>query len=412
MNSVTYKSLLARLLLPAGFILMLLLTCARPLASALLSNIGWLTGVRGLEKEGITVMSLAPIHSGWEVSSCTRNSFFLALAVNGKNGSASAGLGLVYAIEEKIDQSLFWLQESVKNRPNAVTLLLLGNLVQAENGDEALQYWRLAGASQYFCTLAHVRESLGDVDQALALYQRAARIDPEVDKVYLEIGRIYFEGGDFHRASDAFTVNVSLRPNRAGYAWLGRSLEVLENTDAAIQVYAQAAELGELWHGYLAIGDLYLQMGRYGHAEMWYLSAHERFPNTSLINLKLSEVALRQDQHDLAWAYIESASEQAPGDPLVAYYSGRWFYRKGDYVVASIWLEEALHRGLQGDYWFYKTLADAYYKLGTCDQAFDNYLVALQLTGTNDEQRFICARIKDLARRCEVKDSVLVETCE
>ena len=113
-----------------------------------------------------------------------------------------------------------------------------------------------------------------------------------------------------------FESKVALAPDRLGYAWLGRTHHAVGETDAAIDAYIEAANLGEIWYGYMAIGDLYFRRGDYELTKEWYFRAQRIYPDVLLINVRLGDIALREGHHEQAWSYFQIALDQAPDHPL------------------------------------------------------------------------------------------------
>jgi len=351
----------------------------------------------------------------WQMIPSATRAFLAAVELDPSNASAITGLAFAAAAEGDLKTAVAEMQRSVYHKPTAVRLLVLGNLMHTTGNDHiALQYWRLAEASPYFYRVAERFELSGDMENALELYQRVVQINPKYEKAFLKMGQIYFGKGDYLAARDAFVANVTLYPNRAGYAWLGRCLEANGDLEEAIQAYARAAELGELWYGYLAVGDLHMRLGNYMQAEESYLRARERFAGVLLVDLRLSDLALELEQYDRAWSYLQSAQQRDPDHPLVAYAVGRWYYRKGDYKLASEQLEQALEHGLQADFWFYKTLADSYSRTDRYCQAIDCYLTALRFAeGRLEEQHvFICERLEQLSDSCLIRIQMIEDSCK
>lgn len=408
-----------RYLLPRRFVLLIgvvlgFISChSRSLASNLLSNVAWLQQFRGLE-ESIVKTDFIPAAVNWQMIPSATRVFLAAVELDPSNASAITGLAFTAAAEGDLKTAVSEMQRSVYHKPTTVRLFVLGNLMHTTGNDHiALRYWRLAEASPYFYRVAERFELSGDMEKALELYQRVVQINPEDEEAFLKMGQIYFGKGDYLAAKDAFVANVTLHPNRAGYAWLGRCLEANGELEEAIQAYASAAELGELWYGYLAVGDLHMRLGNYMQAEESYLSARERFPGVLLVDLRLGDLALDLEQYDRAWFYIQSAQQRNPDHPLVTYAVGRWYYRKGDYKLASEQLEQALEHGLQADFWFYKMLADSYFRTDRYCQAIDCYLTALRFTERlSKEHAFICGRVEQLSDGCPIRALMIEDSCE
>lgn len=294
--------------------------------------------------------------------------------------------------------------QSTRNegQTHVIALLRLGNAAAASSDIElAIRAWQQANADAYFYTLGRQAEEAGDAELALSRYLRAVEINPDLDKAHLEIGVLYYQKSEFQLAYEAFQTAVEIAPDRAGYAWLGRSLQALGDSAAALKAYSQAAAFGELWYGYLAAGDLERQQSNIQEAMTWYLRASEAFPEVITVPLRMGDVMLEQANYPQAESYIRKAIVQAPDDPRGYESMARLHFVQGAFVDAEFWLQEALARGLQPDYWFLKMQGQIYTNTGKCELAIQSYQAALQSVNVPaTEVQFLANQIEDIRSKC------------
>ncbi len=331
--------------------------------------------------------------------------FRAARRLDSSNASAAAGLGWTQMWAGDRDASEF-AQEVAAMRGSAIAWLFAA-ILHDQNSEHALalQAWRTAGAAPYYYTKAETVEASGDTKTALVLYRLAVEIDPRFAKGFLKIGILLYNQGEFTLAVQAFQMALSNAVNRETYAWLGRAYQAMGNQMEAVRAYEKAAVLGELWYGYVALGNLYYQQGDYQLAEDWYLRAKNVFPSVSSLNIYLGDVALARHQYEESWAYYQNAlSMGSPPSPRLYYSIGNWFYAQDDYRSALGSYEMALQNGLQPDYWYLKAYADSHKRVGNCRQALQNYRAALEFVSVaSPENAYLDGQIRQLEQTCQDK---------
>jgi spermidine synthase len=226
-----------------------------------------------------------------------RRYFKMALAVDGENALAKAGMAHCYAKEDKLDRAMEFLEGSLRRDPNlAVAWYRLG-LVAWKTGDayvadEALEAARLCAPGKIEYHLAHARmlENVRRPDDALSAYdeslrlgraplsaqfgrirclRRLERLDEAIeqieelrtrhrthDSVYEELCRVYDAAGELLPQIAAFEAIVGLNPYRGDYwmtlADLYERADLPERREWAIQ---QGREVHPYFDALLNLGD-------------------------------------------------------------------------------------------------------------------------------------------------------------
>ncbi len=384
------------------FLLLLLMARTLGLVSHILSNEGWLNVVR----------CLADRSEMFEFPGQCADSRLIALAteyfeagenLDSANASAVAGLGWTNMwIGDH--NALVRARKAVVQRGNVTDWLFVALLYEQEGRhDLALQMWRAARAAQYYHAKARGLEALGYNGAALTFYHLAVEINPYSMDSFLRIGILQYSQRDYARAIETLEHVLSdANDNREAYAWLGRAYQATGDLDRAMKAYERAASLGELWYGYVALGRLYYQQGDYDMARDWYLVAKDAFSNVLSLNIYLGDTALAMRQYEESRRYYLEALSRGVRSPDLYYSMGRWFYAQGGFHLATEWFEEALQRGLQPDYWFFKAYADSYGRVGNCQRAVQGYRSALEFAPANSAERaYVGEQLQRLHQICQ-----------
>jgi len=83
-----------------------------------------------------------------------------------------------------------------------------------------------------------------DLDVALAEFQEAVRLDPQLAEGHARLGDVYQERGELRRAADAFQAAARLDPfDFSSFFKLGDIYTLLEDIASAVRAYARACKL-------------------------------------------------------------------------------------------------------------------------------------------------------------------------
>ncbi len=115
-------------------------------------------------------------------------------------------------------------------------------------------------------------ERKGDLDRAMANYQRASSLNPENNRFKGRMGAILAKKGDYASALSIYKEILEAEPsNPASHVDMGRVLAMLGRYDEAIQSFERALELDpNYFPAFPMIMAAYLEKNQIGHAREFY----------------------------------------------------------------------------------------------------------------------------------------------
>jgi len=162
-----------------------------------------------------------------------------------------AQLGEAYRLKYQLDKDKKWIDEA------------LANCQKAQELDDRLP--------MVYVTLGHIHRNTGNYDLALQEYQRALQLDPRNADAVIGLARSYNAAGRTADAEAAFRKAIALRPDSwDGYNYLAQFLDEHQRYDEAVAQYRHAIQLTpDNAALYLNLGAAYSAMGekRYPEAE-------------------------------------------------------------------------------------------------------------------------------------------------
>jgi tetratricopeptide (TPR) repeat protein len=229
---------------------------------------------------------------------------------------ALAGTGLVrwsnFAIPGKR-----WLQCTL----GAALLLILGTVswqrCWAYQSEETL--WTDTLAKNLNCwvgynELGSALEKKGQIDQAMALYQKALILNPRLAEIHYNLGNALAEKGRVSDAIDQYQQALKINPNYiAPHNNLGRVLFLQGRVDEAIDQYRKILELvPESADAHTNLGDALVQNKRMDQAIVEYLKAQKMDPHYAKAWNDLGIAYARQGELDKAMTQFEEAVRLKP----------------------------------------------------------------------------------------------------
>jgi len=253
---------------------------------------------------------------------------------------AYAGLGDAYATKYSLTRDPQWIAEATRNAARAVEL------------NDRLIPVR--------ATLARVYQETGQLDKALAEYQRVLEQDPseieaenhigqiyqaqgkyaEAERAfksvtvrrptywlgYCNLGALHYQQGQFAKAAEQFQSVIDLAPDEAvGYYNLGGAYLGLGRNQDAINVLKRGLEIAPNADAWTNLGAAYMYVGKWQDAAEAMKQATDMRPHDHVLwrNLGDSYDQIPSRQADARAAYqkaLETATAQLkvnPDDPLV-----------------------------------------------------------------------------------------------
>jgi serine/threonine protein kinase/tetratricopeptide (TPR) repeat protein len=160
-----------------------------------------------------------------------------------------AQLGEAYRLKYQLDKDKKWIDEA------------LANCQKAQQLDDRLP--------MVYVTLGHIHRNTGNYDLALQEYQRALQLDPRNADAVIGLARSYNAAGRTADAEAAFRKAIALRPDSwDGYNYLAQFLDEHQRYDEAVAQYRHAIQLTpDNAALYLNLGAAYSAMGEKHYPE-------------------------------------------------------------------------------------------------------------------------------------------------
>jgi len=256
----------------------------------------------------------------------------------------------------------------------------------------------------------------GEIDNALALYQRALQLDPDLYEGHLYMGVALDLQGKYDEARTHLGQAISLANDQQTV----QALRVMAvsyafqcNTDKASEYERRAFDLQYKWNKYdQAAGTadelarIYLECGDYDNAFQWYQTGHLtglKQPNLTSAQKELWEfrweaalarIAARKGQKDKAQQHLTAAKAilEKMNNPeqtrFYPYLEGYVAFYGGDYKTAIADLQKANDQFEGKDPFVLGLLAQAYEKSGDKAQAIAYYKKVLTINLHNPTNAF------------------------
>jgi len=203
-------------------------------------------------------------------------------------------------------------------------LLVLGGLTWYQCGlyADSETLWRATLARNPDCWMAcnnlgFVLIQKGEVDEAMAQFQKALEINPQDPPTWNNVGNVLFHWGKVNEAVPYFQKALQLNPdytealNNLGSALLqeGKVDEAMAQFQKVLQINPDSVEA----HGNL--GNAMLQEGKVDEAIAQYQKALQISPNNPNLYNNLGNALSRQGQFEQAIAHYQAAIKLEPNNP-------------------------------------------------------------------------------------------------
>ncbi len=214
--------------------------------------------------------------------------------------------------------------------------------------DDPTFHLGLAGLSEAYrwrYTLDHNQQW---VDLALQAANRALEADPQLEPVYVTLGRIHNSTGQYGVAIEEFERALNLAPRDAdAIQGMAQAYQRLGRNQEAESMFLRAATLEpDSWEAYLRLANFYYNVRRYPDAEKQYRRVLELAPENAAAYTNLGTVLTNESRFEEARKALEKAVELNP--TYQAYNNlGEVDYLEGRYAEAAANYEKAT--GLNND---------------------------------------------------------------
>jgi Flp pilus assembly protein TadD len=214
----------------------------------------------------------------------------------------------------------------------------------------------------------------GRVEEAVAVFEKACKLDDKAPQVWLNLGRARSASKQFDAAVEAFDRAIGLNPQDAEINLeLGKSLLHYGYYEQALGRLAEAARGGKRDpQVIMMIGLCYAGMERLGDAERSYRTALALDPGHagSLLNLALQ--LERENREDEIETLATEARARGLDGPEMRFCDALVLRRKGD-IAGALAIIEANHPEGMDDYAREQLIGQLADRLGDADKAFASF---------------------------------------
>jgi len=176
--------------------------------------------------------------------------------------------------------------------------------------------------------------SEGRLDEAIAEYKGASKLDPENPWIFNALGLAQTEARDFKEAEKTFRQALKLNAeltdihNNLGvlYSEMGQKEKAFEEFTTVVRNPSYPTPEKALFN----MGALYFREQNYELALMYYRRAVEKSPKFAMGYRGLGEVHLALDEPEMAFDNFGRALELSPNDLPSLYEMARIYDQKGD----------------------------------------------------------------------------------
>ena len=218
----------------------------------------------------------------------------------------------------------------------------------------------------------------GDLDSAIADYDKAIALDRDFHEAYNNRGNAYRDKEDFYRAINEYNRAIELAPEYP-YPYNGRGdiYKNREEFDEAIKDYNTAIKLNPNYvPPYNSLGEVYFKKQEFGRAIESCVKAIELNPDCPLLYGNLGIIYRRKGEFDRAIETHTKAIEMGANSELPYNNRGNAYRDKGEFDRAIEDYTKAIE--LKENYApAYCNRGNAYFYKGEYDRAIEDYSKAI-----------------------------------
>jgi serine/threonine-protein kinase len=249
------------------------------------------------------------------------------------------------------DAAVRFLTAAVALRPDSMGAHNnLGNALNAKGQvDEAIACYQKAIALDPKAALAHANlgnalRNKGQVDEAIACYRKAIALDPKAALAHANLGLALRNKGQVDEAIACYQKAIALDPKYAtAHNNLGNALRDKGQVDEAIACYRKAIALDPKYaKAHLNLGNALNAKGWLDEAIACYQKAIELDPKYAMAHLNLGNALNAKGQVDEAIACYQMAIALDPKYPFAHHNLGAALYRKGQVDEAIACYQKAI----------------------------------------------------------------------
>jgi tetratricopeptide (TPR) repeat protein len=220
----------------------------------------------------------------------------------------------------------------------------------------------------------------GDLDSALAEFERAIAINPELTVAYIGMGDIYRGREQYEQAEQSYGAAAKLEPANFDAQFLhGLVLQLMNRVEDSVRAYLRAlAVRPDDFEANLNIGTAYLQLGEADQALGYSQRAVRLNPDSGPARVNLGAVYAALDRHEAAIVEFQQAAELMPEpDPKLLLNLADSLGRVGRHAEVVSTIDQLVR--LQPSAVAYERLGSALFRLREYDAAMTAFGAALDM---------------------------------
>ncbi|NET26208.1 tetratricopeptide repeat protein [Okeania sp. SIO1I7] len=324
------------------------------------------------------------------------DSYKKALEIKPDFVQVHANLGTIFAQQQQWEKAIQYYRRAIAIKPEFAGAYrnlakIYTQLNQSAAAAECLyQVLRLepgkATAEEFLYTGNTLNEN-GQLEQAIACYQGAIQLKPQLVEASYKLGEILIHNGQWGEAVACYQRVISANPNNVEpYEKLADALLNQGQLESALQNYQKAKQLepnkieikqkiGGIYYRY---GEVFQEQGKIEEAIKAYSQATENYPEFDIPYGKLGEIFSQQEKWKEAAKVYKKASEIKSDNS--------WYHNSLGEALKKLekWSEavEAYRKAIElnPDFsWSHNNLGDCLLKLEKWSEAVEPYRKAIEL---------------------------------
>ena len=268
----------------------------------------------------------------------------------------------------------------------------LGNaLLQKGNVDDAIAHFQRAlqikaDSAEVCYDLGNALLQKGNVDEAITQYQKALQINPDFAGAHNNLGNVLLKMGNVDEALAHFQKALQINPNSVeAHINLGNVLLKMGNVDEAITHFQKALQINpNSVEAHNNLGNVLLKMGNVDEAITHFQKALQINPDNAETHNNLGNALLKRGRVDEGIAHFQRALEINPGSAEAHYNLGNALLQKGRVDEAIAHYQKALEINPDNAETHYN-LGNALLQKGRVDEAIAHYQKALEINPDSAE---------------------------
>lgn len=213
-----------------------------------------------------------------------------------------------------------WLKQGLADPPSAYLAQFELCLLYWNQGRRDLARESCRGTKDsalYWLNHGYVADQAGDKAEALAAFQMASSIDPELTEAWHQLGHALFMAKRYGEAIPVFERVMALEalPEADVFYSLGESYLQVDNRQMARDVFDRGLQLYPTERTYyLGMAESFRREGDLDTAESWYVRMLQRWPDDHQAWANRGEIALAGGRAQDAESYFREATIIQPED--------------------------------------------------------------------------------------------------